>query len=159
VKIGALAFAVGIGTQFAINLQLLGGVWILQTFPALVGGLFCRWFHKSALLVGWAAGMAFGTLAAYNVRGPAGQHFFSSTDILFNWHIYIGVSAFLINIVLAVVLTPIFRTLGLKEGADETLQHQYTADPVDYPAAQELLKAAVGAEISPEDIKADTAGT
>ncbi|MDQ0753929.1 hypothetical protein QF034_008160 [Streptomyces africanus] len=50
------------GTQ--ADSQLLGGIWILQTFPALVGGLFTRWFHRSALLAGWAVGMIYGTLAA-----------------------------------------------------------------------------------------------
>ena len=35
VKVGALVFVLGLDRQYAINLQLLGGVWILQTFPAL----------------------------------------------------------------------------------------------------------------------------
>ena len=33
VKVGALCFAVAAAQTFAINLQLLGGVWILQTWP------------------------------------------------------------------------------------------------------------------------------
>ena len=52
VKLGALGFIVFIPRQFAINLQLLGGVWILQTFPALLFGLYGRWFHDRALLIG-----------------------------------------------------------------------------------------------------------
>ena len=48
VKFGALAFALG-DTQYAINLQLLGGVWVLQTFPAIVFGLYTKWFHPRAL--------------------------------------------------------------------------------------------------------------
>src|ERR1700744_626661 len=46
VKVGALLFAIGPPKTFSINLQLLGGIWILQTFPALVAGLFTRWFHR-----------------------------------------------------------------------------------------------------------------
>src|SRR5262245_2213661 len=42
VKVGALAFVLFLPTQFALDLQLLGGLWILQTFSALVFGLFTR---------------------------------------------------------------------------------------------------------------------
>ncbi|MGN6131785.1 MAG: monocarboxylate uptake permease MctP, partial [Nocardioidaceae bacterium] len=70
VKFGALFFVLGLPNDFAINLQLLGGVWILQTFPALVGGLYTRWFHRTALLVGWAVGMLYGTKLAYDVPLP-----------------------------------------------------------------------------------------
>lgn len=51
VKVGALAFVLTMDKTVAINFQLLGGIWILQTFPALVGGLFTRWFHRWALLM------------------------------------------------------------------------------------------------------------
>jgi len=53
--------------QNAINFQLLGGIWILQTFPAIVFGLYTRWFHRWALVAGWAVGMGYGTVTAYNV--------------------------------------------------------------------------------------------
>ncbi len=39
VKFGALVFVLALSKSFAINLQLLGGVWILQTLPAIVIGL------------------------------------------------------------------------------------------------------------------------
>ena len=70
VKFGALLFVLGLDKQNAINMQLLGGVWILQTFVSIVAGLFTRWFHRWALLAGWAVGMVYGTIAAYNVRSP-----------------------------------------------------------------------------------------
>src|SRR6266700_1761135 len=44
VKAGALVFIVFVPLQYAIQLQLLGGIWILQTFPAIVIGLYTRWF-------------------------------------------------------------------------------------------------------------------
>ena len=55
-KVGALGFALELNKTFSINLQLLGGIWILQTFPAIVIGLYTRWFHRIALIIGWAAG-------------------------------------------------------------------------------------------------------
>jgi SSS family solute:Na+ symporter len=61
IKLGALAFVLLVRSQFAIELQLLGGVWILQVLPAVVGGLFLRFLHGPALLCGWLAGMAAGT--------------------------------------------------------------------------------------------------
>ena len=61
VKFGALAFVLFVSTTYALDLQLLGGVWILQTFPAIVIGLYTGWFHRWALLAGWAVGMVYGT--------------------------------------------------------------------------------------------------
>src|SRR3954454_4788640 len=77
VKFGALAFVLGLDAQDAINFQLLGGVWILQTMPTLVFALYTRWFHRWALFAGWAVGMAYGTITAYNVPavGKPGSHF------------------------------------------------------------------------------------
>ena len=81
VKAFALVFVLTMDKQNAINLQLLGGIWILQTFPSIVFSLYTRWFHRWALLAGWAVGMVYGTIAAYNVvergdpalRGVAGR--------------------------------------------------------------------------------------
>ena len=61
IKFGALVFILFSSAQYAIELQLLGGVWILQLVPAVLCGLFTRWFGGTALLAGWAAGMATGT--------------------------------------------------------------------------------------------------
>ena len=65
VKIGALVVIFVMPTQFALDLQLLGGVWMIQIFPALVFGLFTRWFSGWALLVGWLVGMIVGTALSY----------------------------------------------------------------------------------------------
>ena len=74
-KVGALGFALELNKTFSINLQLLGGIWILQTFPAVVIGLYTRWFHRAALIFGWAAGMAYGTIEAYRTSGGGQAHF------------------------------------------------------------------------------------
>ena len=142
VKLGALVFAVELPHTFAINLQLLGGVWILQVFPMLVAGLFTRWFDRYALLLGWLAGMVFGTIAAYKSASPTVSHWASSSDIELGHSVYIGFSALLINVVIAVILTLIFRAAKVPQGADETLPHQYTMDPAEAPA---VAPAGVGA--------------
>ena len=75
VKVGALAFILFLPTQYALDLQLLGGLWILQTFPALVFGLFTRWFRAEGLLLGWAAGIGWGSWTAWsNGLKPLATH-------------------------------------------------------------------------------------
>ncbi|HTB53909.1 MAG TPA: hypothetical protein VK719_01545, partial [Trebonia sp.] len=59
--------------------------------------------------------------------------------------VYIGVTAVVINIAASVVLTLIMKAVRVPAGADETLPHQYTADPVDAPAPE---PAGVGASAS-----------
>jgi solute:Na+ symporter, SSS family len=134
VKLGALLFAIELPHTFSINLQLLGGVWILQLAPMLIGGLYTRWFHRWALLTGWFAGMIYGTIAAYNVKNATTSHWAGSSDIVWGHSIYIGVTAVILNLVIVVVLTLALKAANVPEGADETLPHQYTADPEQAPA-------------------------
>jgi SSS family solute:Na+ symporter len=135
VKAGALVFVLALSKSFSINLQLLGGIWILQTFPAIVAGLYTRWFHRWALLLGWAAAMVYGTIVAYQqpVAGVAGSHFGTSTANVpgLGHTAYIAVTAFVINLLIAVVFTLVFRAMKLPDGTDETQPAHYTADPED----------------------------
>ncbi len=57
VKFGALAFVLFLNPSFSIDLQLIGGVIIIQTLPAVGIGLFTRWFHRGGLIAGWVVGM------------------------------------------------------------------------------------------------------
>ncbi|MFE5831028.1 monocarboxylate uptake permease MctP [Streptomyces sp. NPDC056488] len=143
VKVGALVFVLTMDKTVAINFQLLGGIWILQTFPALVGGLFTRWFHRWALLAGWAVGMLYGTIAAYNVSTPKQAHFGgSSAEIPGIGEIgYIGLTAFVLNVVVTVVLTFVLKALKAPEGVDETSPSDYTADAGDPGVKTEMEKA------------------
>ena len=109
-----------------------------------MAGLYTRWFHRWALLTGWFAGMIYGTLAAYNVKNATTSHWAASSDIVFGHTIYIGITAIIINVVIAVVLTLIFKAARVPEGTDETLPHQYTADPEQAPAP---VPAGVGARL------------
>ncbi|GCD90298.1 monocarboxylate uptake permease MctP [Nocardioides sp. LS1] len=142
VKFGALVFVLALSDQFAINLQLLGGVWILQTFPAIVVGLYTRWLHRWAVLAGWAVGMAYGTWLAYGVPLPTdpSSHFggplvlFPGTDT----KVYIALIAFLANLLVAVVLTVVLRAAGVGAGVDQTHADDYTADVGEEGVAEEL---------------------
>src|SRR5205807_6627210 len=64
VKAGALVFILFVPTKYAIELQLLGGIWIIQTLPAVMLGVYTRWFNSWALLIGWAVGTYAGTAMA-----------------------------------------------------------------------------------------------
>jgi solute:Na+ symporter, SSS family len=140
VKFGALIFVLALSKDFAINLQLLGGVWILQTLPAIVIGLYTRWMHRTALLVGWAVGMAWGTWLAYGVASPTQEHFggplvnFPGTET----KVYIALIAFGLNLVVALVLTAVFRAMNVDPGVDRTRAQDYYADAGDPGVEEEL---------------------
>ena len=140
VKVGALVFVLALSRSFAINLQLLGGVWILQTFPAIVVGLYTRWFHRWAVLIGWAAGMAYGTWTAYGVASPTQSHFggplasFPGTDT----KVYIAALAFGLNVIVTILLTVVFRATNVDPGEDQTRWDDVTADVGDEGLAPEI---------------------
>ncbi|MFD0565225.1 monocarboxylate uptake permease MctP [Kitasatospora saccharophila] len=133
VKIGALVFVLVMDKQAAINFQLLGGLWILQTAVALVAGLFTRWFHRWALLAGWAAGMGYGTWTAWGIASPATGHFGGNSAEVpgLGETGYIGLTAFVLNLAVAVVLTLVLRAVRAPEGADETAPADYRAEAGD----------------------------
>jgi SSS family solute:Na+ symporter len=101
VKFGALVFIMILPTKFALDLQPLGGVWILQTFPAVVFGLFIRGFRAPALLVGWAVGLASGSWLAFS-DGIKPVHTFHFGDTSFS--MYTGLAALAINIATVVAV-------------------------------------------------------
>ena len=120
VKLGALIFVVGIPVQFSLYLQTLGGIWILQTVIMIVGGLYTRWFHRTALLIGWAVGMLIGTGMTASV------HWTSSFYPLFGSVVgYSGIWALIANIIVVVVLTLIFNGAKLSNGQDQTAPDDY----------------------------------
>ena len=146
VKFGALLFVLALSKQDAINFQLLGGVWILQTIVAIVAGLYTRWLHRWALFVGWAVGMVYGTIEAYRQTVPnattklvhgapvttvAGvRHFGGSlADFPFtSTKVYIAATALVLNIVVTVVLTLVLRAVRAPAGVDETGPTDYYSD-------------------------------
>ncbi|GAB3876144.1 monocarboxylate uptake permease MctP [Terrabacter terrigena] len=140
VKAFALLFVLLLDKSNAINFQLLGGIWILQTFPSLVFYLYTRWFHRWALLAGWAVGMVYGTLAAYNVTNKAtGAPFAGSVASIpvIGQLGYIALTAFALNVIVAAVLTLVLRAVKAPEGVDETVPADYFADAGD-PRVEKL---------------------
>jgi SSS family solute:Na+ symporter len=133
VKAFALVFVLTLDRQNAINFQLLGGIWILQTFPAIVFSLFTRWFHRWGLLAGWAVGMVYGTVEAYKVASPATKHFGGSLAEVpgLGDMGYIALTAFVLNVVVAAALTVVLNLLGVSNGRDRTAPGDYFADKDD----------------------------
>jgi solute:Na+ symporter, SSS family len=122
VKLGALAFIIFLPTQYAINLQLLGGVWIIETLPAVAFGLYTRWFHPWALLLGWAVGMVAGTAMA------AVQNFASIYPLHLGATTISGYAAFyalILNLVVATLATLVMRAMSVTEGRDQTSNTDY----------------------------------
>jgi SSS family solute:Na+ symporter len=142
VKFGALAFVLFVSTTYALDLQLLGGVWMLQTFPAIVIGLYTGWCHRHALLAGWAVGMAYGTLVAYSVPkiGDPGSHFGSPLYVFpfTDTKVYIGFTAILINLIIVVVGTMVLNAMKVPKGVDQTSPEDYHADEDDQGVETEL---------------------
>ncbi|MEO7422153.1 MAG: sodium:solute symporter, partial [Ornithinibacter sp.] len=141
VKGFALVFVLVLDKQNAINFQLLGGIWILQTFPAVVLGLYTRWFHRWGLLAGWAVGMVYGTWQAWNVANPrAGtEHFGGSLSPIpvIGQLGYIALTAFALNLLVAAVVTLVLRATNAPAGEDETIRGDYFADAGD-PRVEKL---------------------
>ncbi|HEU5443774.1 MAG TPA: hypothetical protein VFU61_08105, partial [Steroidobacteraceae bacterium] len=118
VKLGALVFVLSMPLTYAINLQLLGGIWIIQTVPALAFGLYTRWFHRWALTLGWLAGMILGTSLEVMLHFKGAVYPLHILGV--TMPTYIALPTLLVNIAVAAVLTPFFRLLGAAEGTDRT---------------------------------------
>ncbi|PRY60278.1 SSS family solute:Na+ symporter [Knoellia remsis] len=141
VKAFALVFVLALDKQNAINFQLLGGIWILQTFPAIVFGLYTKWFHRWGLLLGWAVGMVYGTWQAYNVVNPVtGAHFGGSLANIpgIAQMGYIALTAFVINLVIAAIVSAVLNAMKVSNGTDETIKGDYFADAGD-PRVEKTL--------------------
>jgi SSS family solute:Na+ symporter len=139
VKVGAVLFILLIDPQFSIDLQLIGGVIILQTLPSVGLGLYTRWFHKAGLVAGWIGGMGTGLLLLYNIPNPAinHAHFGGSAFPLAKLGLdtkitlYAGFLALVVNLVVAVLGTMIARAAKFADGPDATRPEDYYADQGD----------------------------
>lgn len=122
VKLGALFFVLELQSSYAIQLQLLGGIWICQTLPAVLLALYVR-LNPSALLLGWLSGMTAGTWMAWTLD------FKNSTYTLQLFGItvpcYAAVSALVLNIVVSVALSFILEPGSSKVACDETVGEDY----------------------------------
>ncbi len=104
VKFGALLFIIALPTQYAIDMQLLGGVWILQIFPAVVFSLYTRRLTTQGVFLGWLVGIVLGTglAAAQGLKPVYALHFGGAT-----YPTYIGLIALVANIVVTVAVSAV----------------------------------------------------
>ncbi len=152
VKFGAVAFILFIDPQFSIDLQLIGGVMILQTLPAVAIALYTRWLHSKALIAGWVVGMGWGLYLLWTIPNPAtGKLHFAGSALtlsklsIVGWHpfgastvqIYVGVVALAANLIVAVVVTVVLRAAKVADGRDATRGADYHADEGD-PELREI---------------------
>lgn len=137
VKFGALLFIVYLPTQYVLTFQQLGGIWIIQTLPAVFLGLFSNWFNRRALLVGWAGGMIMGTwvfvATGFDPKGLFNLALLKTSSALNLGFLsiplaYTAITSLVVNLLLVVVLTLVFRALGLKDGPDQTAASDYDAE-------------------------------
>jgi SSS family solute:Na+ symporter len=93
-----------------------------QLFPSVVVGVFTRWLHPWALFAGWVAGMASGTAMAMALGlkssvYPLHLPFFLGGG---TYAMYAAVPALVLNLVVSVLLTFVFRALKVDGGGDAT---------------------------------------
>jgi len=143
VKLGALAVVLLLTPQFAVDLQLTGGVLILQILPAAAIGLHTNWFHRWALIAGAVAGLASGILMLYQIPslGPGGvvtsAHFggvnwpLAHLGLHTGITLYVGLLALGVNLTVTVVGTLACHWFGAREGVDVTSDADYLADEGD----------------------------
>ncbi|HVE22802.1 MAG TPA: sodium:solute symporter [Acidocella sp.] len=123
--VGAVLFILAIPNTYAVQLQLLGGMWIIQTFPAIAFSVFTRFFNGWALLIGWAVGIVSATyLAALN-------HLMGA---IWAFHIlgytvpsYIAFATVILNAVIAAVLSVPFNAIASDRARDATKAADYAA--------------------------------
>jgi solute:Na+ symporter, SSS family len=138
VKGGALLVVLMLDPQFSIDLQLIGGVIILQTLPPLVLGLWRTFAHRWALLAGWAAGLIAGLWMLYDTPNPnTGQeHFGGAQYALANLPLfpdtdfvaYTGILALAVNLIVVVLGSLLLRALNAPPGEDVTRPEDYEAE-------------------------------
>ncbi len=128
VKFGALVFVLRLPAPYAIEMQLLGGIWMTQLFPSVVIGVFTRWFNPWALLAGWVAGMATGTGMAVSLGLKSSVYPLHIGGNVYA--MYAAVPALLLNLAVSAALTAAFRLGGLSArpalyGSDSTAPDAY----------------------------------
>ncbi len=100
-KFVALGFVFIVPLTYAIQLQLLGGILILQTIAPVFMGLFLKRMNKYAMTAGWAIGLISGIyLVEYaNHFGKLVTSFYKSPYGL----LYIGLFSVTVNVAVAVI--------------------------------------------------------
>ncbi|EQD76926.1 sodium/proline symporter [mine drainage metagenome] len=125
VKLGALLFVLAIPFKYAIDFQLLGGIWIIQLLPAIAVGLYRRCLHPWALMLGWLCGTAVGTGLMW------ANHFTSAVYVCSiggeTIPVYIAILAVGVNFAITALFTFALQVFPSTAGLDETHDGDYTS--------------------------------
>ena len=122
VKAGALVFIFLVPLQYALWLQLLGGIWIIQTAPSVLLALYTRLLNGWALLIGWAAGFVLGTWMFFaNGSQPVYPLHLWGTTV----PCYIAISAVVVNIGVSAVLSLVLNLVASDRHNDLTVRQDY----------------------------------
>jgi len=135
VKVGALAFILFFPKDLAINLQHMGNIWIIQTLPPVILALYTNWFHRRALIIGLLGGLFVSTwmVLAQNFLSPLWSPVVSISFQDMQIALYVAVPSLIVNLILCVSLTPVFRLLGISNGRDYTVLTELDAHPAQHP--------------------------
>jgi SSS family solute:Na+ symporter len=129
VKIGALTAVLFLPAQFSIYYQLFAGSLVIQTLPTVLFGLYTKWFHRHALLAGWATGIA---VALWMI---VSSHFVSTFTLVFLGvpvSCFIAVWALAADLIVAAALTFAFDGLKIPRGTDRTSPDDFV-EAATYP--------------------------
>jgi SSS family solute:Na+ symporter len=145
IKFGALVFIIFLPLQYAIQLQLLGGIWISQTIPSVIVGLYTRWFNPWALIIGWGAGLVSGTWMAASLSFQSAVFPLAIDGLTVPG--YAALYALAINFVVSLALTPVLNLIPMTRGSDRTSPSDYHFDS---PTGAEPLAPAAGVRVAVE---------
>lgn len=123
--VAALIFVIAIPLRYVIQFQLLGGIWVIQTLPAVALSLFMRrWLSGGSLFIGWLVGIVVGTWMVASLGFTASVYPLHILAVTIPC--YIALVSGVLNLIVAIVLTPFFRTA--EAGLDETAIADYAAE-------------------------------
>jgi SSS family solute:Na+ symporter len=123
VKLGALIFILELPTAYAIQFQLLGGIIIIQTAPAVLLGLYTSKLNPWALLLGWVAGMASGTWMAWANAFKVSIYPLHILGVIVPC--YAAVSSLIVNLVVSLVCSWLFNAVLRTPPSDATAEADY----------------------------------
>lgn len=135
VKFGALVVILLFPKNLAINLQHVGNIWVIQTLPPVFLALYTNWFHRRALIIGLLGGLfvSTGMVLAQNFLSPFWSPVVSVGFQDVQISLYAAVPGLIVNLVLCVCLTPVFRFFGISNGRDYTVLTDLDTHPAQHP--------------------------
>jgi solute:Na+ symporter, SSS family len=150
VKVGAVIVILALDTQFSIDLQLIGGVIIVQTLPAIVIGLYSRAAHAWGLIAGLLAGLASGLYMLWQTPNlvTGKEHFGGAQYALSHFGldtkvtVYTGVIALIVNLLVTFLVTLFVRGHELPDQTAEADYELEAGDPGVEPLEMESDEAA-----------------